>query len=288
MTLALFAGTGDLPGLIAARMAARLTVVCQMAGFPAVVSGPAPVLTYRLEGLGPLLVRLRAMGVTKICMAGALRRPVIDPGQVDPVTAPLLARLEPALRLGDDGTLRAVIGLFEDQGFTVLAASDLLPDLLPPAGVLTLAQPGPLAEGEANLGALTVAQMGRDDSGQACVVAGGRVLAREGPAGTDAMLAGLMAGNSPLDWPLDLAADLVGQAADWLSGDQPAGLLYKAPKPGQDRRADLPVIGPATADGVIRGGLAGIVIQAGGVMVIDLPDVLSRLNRAGRFLWVRP
>jgi DUF1009 family protein len=64
-------------------------------------------------------------------------------------------------------------------------------------------------------------------------------------------------------------------------------MLFKGPKPGQDRRADLPVIGPETARGAIRAGLAGIVIEAGGVMVLDQPEVLTLLDDAGLFLWVR-
>jgi hypothetical protein len=66
------------------------------------------------------------------------------------------------------------------------------------------------------------------------------------------------------------------------------GILFKAPKPGQDRRADLPVIGPGTAEGVARAGLSGIVIEAGGVMMLDASDTLARLDGAGLFLWVRP
>jgi UDP-2,3-diacylglucosamine hydrolase len=289
--IALFAGTGALPDIIATRAGDRLAVVCQMAGFPAVVPDRIPLITYRLENLGTLLDRLQVMGVTHVCMAGALRRPVIDGGLVDPVTAPLLALLEPALAQGDDGTLRAVIGLFEGQGFTVLAASDLAPDLLPAAGVLTRTAPGPDAAQDAKAGQDTVARMGRADQGQACIVRRGHTIAEESAAGTDAMLAALPRGAAPddgRDWPLSVATDLIGQAAVWLSGDAPrSGILFKAPKPGQDRRADLPVIGPGTADAVIGAGLAGIVIETGGVMVLDRAATVARLDAAGLFLWVR-
>ena len=54
------------------------------------------------------------------------------------------------------------------------------------------------------------------------------------------------------------------------------------------READLPVIGPATVTAAARAGLAGIVIAAGGVMVIDLPEVVRRCDAMGLFLWVRP
>jgi DUF1009 family protein len=37
-----------------------------------------------------------------------------------------------------------------------------------------------------------------------------------------------------------------------------------------------------------KAGLAGIVIEAGGVMVLDLAAVIETLNAHGMFLWVRP
>jgi DUF1009 family protein len=82
--------------------------------------------------------------------------------------------------------------------------------------------------------------------------------------------------------------------ADWFTGQQaprpdPAGgVLFKAPKPGQELRADMPLIGPDTAAQVVRAGLAGIAVQAGGVMVLDRARVVETLEVAGRFLWVMP
>ena len=49
----------------------------------------------------------------------------------------------------------------------------------------------------------------------------------------------------------------------------------------------MPAIGPHTIAGAARAGLDGIVIQAGGVMVLDLPETLKAAHDAGLFLWVR-
>ncbi len=67
----------------------------------------------------------------------------------------------------------------------------------------------------------------------------------------------------------------------------PGGLFYKAKKPTQDVRIDLPVIGVETVRGAAAAGLDGLVIQAGGVMVLDLEDVTAAVDEAGLFLWVR-
>ena len=266
--IALIAGTGALPGLLADALVAagEPPVICEMAGFGPDVRADLPRLRFRIETLGTLLQDLKSLGVTRICMAGAMRRPQIDRAAIDPLTAPLVPQLTAALAKGDDGTLRGIIALFEDHGFAIVGADQILARLLPDAGIWTEVPVGPAGHTDALVGLAEIAAMGRADTGQACVIREGRVIAREDAAGTDAMLQ-------------RLAADPVSSRA---------GILFKAPKPRQDRRADLPVIGPATAMLAAAAGLAGIIIQAGGVMVIDLPQVVTVLNRQGMFLWVRP
>lgn len=266
-TVALIAGLGRLPQVIvdALDRAGEAVVIAALQGFEPDLPGHA-VDAFRLERLVPFLDRLADRGVTHICLAGAVRRPALDPELFDARTAMLVPRIVAAMRPGDDSTLRTFLAIFEEHGFAILGAHDLAPELLPVEGVPTRATPGAEAAAGARLGEAAVAELGQTDTGQACVVAGGAVIAREGPEGTDAMLAAL---------PTGVAAGR-------------SGLLFKAPKPGQDRRADLPVIGPETARGAAAAGLGGIVIEAGGVMVLDLPQVIAILDAQGMFLWVRP
>ena len=46
-------------------------------------------------------------------------------------------------------------------------------------------------------------------------------------------------------------------------------------------------IGPDTITAACAGGLAGVVIEAGGVLVLDQMAVLAECDRLGLFLWVR-
>jgi DUF1009 family protein len=264
---ALIAGQGALPGVLLASLAARgePCTVAALQGFEPDLPG-TPVLVFRLERLVPFMDRLHDDGVTRVCFAGAVRRPALDPDLFDSQTAQLVPRILAAMRPGDDATLRTFLAIFEEHGFAVAGAHEIAPDLLPAEGVPTRAAPPPGAAGDARTGEAAVAEMGRSDTGQTCVVAAGTVIAREGPEGTDAMLAGLAAKAS----------------------EDRRGLLFKAPKPAQDRRVDLPVIGPDTARMCAAAGLAGIVIEAGGVMVLDLPEVVRTLDAQGMFLWVRP
>lgn len=254
--LALIAGTGDLPPAIVARRPDVL--VCALDGFEPDV----PVkITFRIEELGSFMAHLKGLGVREVCFAGLVRRPEIDPSAIDAATLPLVPVIRAAMAKGDDGALRAVLGLFEDHGFKIVAAHSLVPQLLPVAGVPTKRHPDARMMTDAVLGERVLITLGARDLGQACVIYDGDVLAQEDIAGTDAMIAEVRARG---------------------------GVLVKGPKPDQDRRADLPVIGIETVRGIVAAGLDGIVIEAGGVMVIDLDAVVSALDLHDKILWVRP
>jgi UDP-2,3-diacylglucosamine hydrolase len=112
--------------------------------------------------------------------------------------------------------------------------------------------------------------------------------------------------NDPMLWAVDTASDLVAGWADWLGGEatpqgetlqqRPSaprslaanGVFFKAPKPGQDRRVDLPTIGPDTMAAAAQAGLGAVVVEAGGVMILDLPQVLQIADKHGIVLWIRP
>ncbi|MGX9354046.1 LpxI family protein [Roseobacteraceae bacterium S113] len=290
--LALIAGQGALPAAVSAACAVP-PVVAALEGFWPQGLTPEPDLVWRVETMGTLLARLQARGVTEVCLCGAVERPSVDMGAIDDATLPLIPAMRDALATkGDDGVLRAVIGIFESAGFKVRAAHEVAPALLPPEGVLTEAQPGPEANDEARLGDAVSAEQGARDLGQACVIRDGGVIALETAEGTNAMLAGLPARGANDDLvtaTLDGVGDMLGAAADWLSGvpAQGQGMFYKAPKPGQDHRADLPVIGPETVHAVAAAGLAGLVIRTGGVMVLDQGQTLALCARHGLYLWVR-
>ncbi len=290
--LALIAGRGALPAAVAAAQASQ-PLVCSLEGY-----APDDLradMTFRLETIGTLIAELRARGVTDVCFCGAIDRPKVDPTRIDALTAPLVPIVAAAVQAGEDGALRAIMGLFEDAGMTAHAAHDLAPDLVLPPSHPTRMRAPDWAEADVAVALNVLASQGRADLGQACVIRAGAVLAREDARGTDSMLAGLSGHASPLlddgdmvSDIMDMAGEALGAAADWLSGDPPrSGLLFKAPKPDQDVRVDLPTIGPTTAQGAADAGLAGIVIAAHGVIVLDRPRVIDLLDAAEMFLWVR-
>lgn len=266
--LAIISGTGALPGLLADAAPER-PLVCAVEGVE--VSGPEVGIRFRIERLMPFLDQLHEAGVSRVAFAGGMRRPALDPALFDPATAQIVPSLVPALQAGDDATLRAILGLFEEAGFDVVGADDIAPHLVPGAGVLGPHRPSAADERDAARAAQIVAALGAADVGQGAVVAQGLCLAVEALPGTDAML------------------DFVAATAGGLRPDPKGakGTFYKAPKPGQERRVDLPALGPKTVRRAAAAGLAGIAWEAGGVLLLDRAAVESAAAEAGLFLWAR-
>jgi DUF1009 family protein len=259
--LAVIAGTGRLPKEVADRQANR-PLICAMEGSePDFVDAE---ISFRIEQLGSFLGRLQAAGVTDVCLAGAVSRPPIDPTAIDAATLPMVPVIQAALGAGDDGALRAVMGLIEQAGFTLRAAHEVAPDLLMPEGVPTQVQPGALDKADAERGAEVVAAMSAADIGQCCAIRARQAIAVENTFGTNWMLNSLS-----------------------LRPDGQGGVMFKAPKPGQDRRADLPTIGPLTVELAAKAGLSGVVLEAGGVIVLEQEKVIETCDRLGLFLWLR-
>jgi DUF1009 family protein len=261
--LAIIAGRGGLPAALVAALAER-PLVCALDGFAP--DGLMPDQVFRVERLVPFLNALADQGVARVTFAGAVQRPRLDPALFDPMTAQMVPRLLGAMQQGDDATLREVIAIFEETGIEVVGVDDLCPALVPGAGVLA-GTVTPADERDADRAAAIVTALGAVDVGQGCVVAAGLCLAVEALPGTDAMLAQVA------QLPRDL---------------RPAkGLFYKAPKPGQDRRIDLPALGVQTVRNAAAAGLAGICWQAGGVICLDLPAMQAEAIAQGLFLWAR-
>jgi DUF1009 family protein len=63
-----------------------------------------------------------------------------------------------------------------------------------------------------------------------------------------------------------------------------AGVLVKAPKPGQEERVDLPTIGPETVRKAAAARLAGIAVAAGQVLMAERAATIEAANQNGLFL----
>ncbi|HRO33628.1 MAG TPA: UDP-2,3-diacylglucosamine diphosphatase LpxI [Brevundimonas sp.] len=269
--LGLIAGGGDLPLAIARRCEAegRPVFVIRLAGFADAHLNRWPGADFGMAEIGGILKALKAQDCGSVCLAGNVSRPDFKTLKPDLKGASLLPGIVAAATKGDDALLRKILSVFEAEGFAVEGADDILGgDMLPPGALGRLA---PTLEQIADLKkALHVAEKaGELDIGQGAVVVDGLVLAVEAQEGTDAMLS-RVAG---------LPADLRGGPG------APKGALGKAPKPIQDLRVDMPVIGARTIELAATAGLAGVGGQAGRLILIDRAAIIAAADRLGLFVW---
>ena len=269
--LGLVAGGGRLPLAIAraCRERGRGLFVVRLTGHadPALQSFDGDAAG--VGEFGRAIGLLKAAGCTSVCFAGTVSRPDFESLQADEVGRASLPTLIEAAKAGDDALLRATARIFVDAGFALEGAHEVegAAETLP-AGLLGAVEPS--ADDRADCArALAVARMiGEQEIGQGAVVARGLVLAVEAQEGTDAMLARVAT----------LPAALRGFP------ELRRGVLAKAPKPVQDLRLDMPVIGPRTLEAAAAAGLAGVAGEAGAVIVLDVEETTAIADRLGLFI----
>jgi len=268
--LGLIAGGGGLPVEIAqhCERSGRPLFVIRLKGFAGADLSPYAGAEVGLAELGKCLKALKRAGCRSICLAGNVARPDFASLVPDLRGLMLLPKVVSAASKGDDALLRLLVGEFEKEGFAVEGAHEVMDDLSLPEGPLGAHMPTDDNLADARKALEVARAVGRLDVGQAAVVAHGLVLAVEAQEGTDALLARVA----------DLPAHLRGRPGQGM------GVLAKAPKPIQETRVDLPTIGLATVQGVARAGLAGIVGEAGHLLVLDREAVIALADELGVFI----
>lgn len=269
--LGLIAGGGALPVSVAARCEAegRPVFLVRLAGFADPHLARYPGIDAGMAEIGKVLSALRKAGCDAVCFAGTVSRPDFKTLKPDLKGATLLPGIVAAATRGDDALLRKILSIFEAEGYVIQGADDILGGETLPGGALGAIQPTPDQLDDLRKALYIAEKAGELDIGQGAVVCDGLVLAVEAQEGTDAMLA-RVAG---------LPADLRG------SGRARKGALAKAPKPIQDLRVDMPVMGARTVEMAAAAGLAGVGGVAGKLIVIDRDGVVAAADRLGLFVW---
>lgn len=263
--LGIIAGGGHLPALLLAHCQKRgvQSFAIALEGFadhPDVFKADHEVIG--LSRVGKIIKALKDKNCSHVCMIGPIKKPSLRSIIPDARGALLLPKLLGAAGQGDDALLRVVISELEGEGLTVLGIHEIMPGLLPKVGPLGDISPDEDAQADIVQGFQTAKHLGALDIGQAVIVQNQVVIGVEAVEGTDALLARCA--------PLML--------------NQGGGVLIKACKPQQERRADLPTIGLKTLEGVAEAGLKGIAIEAGRSLVVDRDAVRDRANVLGLFV----
>lgn len=268
-----------------------VAIICGGGGFPGAVAeavmrgGRRPVM-FALNGwadakvvdryahhwiaigqLGRFLRLARAEHCDRVMFVGTLLRPPLSQIRLDWRTICAMPQIVRAFRGGDDQLLSGIARVFEANGLKVIGISELAAEILVPEGVLGRHQPSERDQRDIARALALIAAIGPFDVGQAAVVADNHVLGIEAAEGTDNLLTRI--------------AELrrIGRVAT----PPGVGVLVKAPKPAQDRRFDLPSIGPQTIENAAHAGLAGVAVTANTTMMIDAAAVAAIADREKMF-----
>ena len=257
--IAIIAGAGRFP-LYAAEAAKRQGRRVIIIGLKGWVDAPLAACADAYEEVavgqvGALIRHLKAHGVAQAVLAGKVTKRVLLDGAsaFDLEAVALLAKAK-------DRSAPALIGAIGQrlarEGITLLDSSSFLETMLCPAGVLTQRKPSRDEQRDIELGCAAARALAAFDVGQTVVVKSGVVIAVEALEGTDAAI----------------------RRAHALAGE---GLVVvKAGAPKQDRRLDLPVVGPETLSTLAACRVSCLAMEAGVTLLLDRDAVVASANAA--------
>lgn len=211
--------------------------------------------------IGKAIKYLQENNISHIVFAGSVERPALSKISVDLEGAKLLALLLKEKFLGDDNLLKTTLKYFENKGFTILPASNFSEASGKQKGVITTSKPNTQELEDIEIAKTAFKKIGKLDVGQALIVSEKRIIAIEGAEGTDNMLR---------------------RSGQYIEGH---ALLFKAHKPGQDKRVDMPTIGPKTIEIMHNNNISGIVIDQN-VIILSQQETIDKANSLDIYIYV--
>ncbi len=257
-TIGLIAGGGRFPLLFAdsARRAGHEVVVAAFVNqtLPELERQVQAITWVKLGEFGKVAAALKRGGAESVVMLGGVAKArFFRDAWLDVAGLKLLAGV--AVR-SDDNLLRAVARWLEAQGLPVVDPTPFLRDRLAPEGVLGGRSPTDGEWADARYGLELARGIGKLDLGQTVIVKDRVGVAVEALEGTDACIR--------------RGGELARSGA----------VVVKAVKPHQDRRFDLPAVGPDTID-VMRGVKASVLaVEADATLVMDRDEMVRRADDA--------
>jgi DUF1009 family protein len=257
-TIGLIAGGGKFPILFAERARAaghRVVAVAHLHQTDEALPGSVDACSWiKLGQFGKIIEHLKAGGATRVVMLGHVTKArfFID-------VLPDLVGLELMRRVAvrsDDNLLRASAAILAEHGLPVMDPTPFLVDALATEGVLGRHQPTEEEWADARYGLTLAHAIGRLDLGQTVVVKDRCGVAVEALEGTDAC---------------------IKRGGELARG----AVVVKAVKPQQDRRFDLPAVGPRTIKSMAKAGCRVLAVEAGATLVMEPEELVRLADKAG-------
>ena len=255
--VAVIAGAGQFPFHVAdeARRQGIGVVAVGIRGWadPTLASHVEAYEELAIGELRRLIAWLKAQQVTQAIMAGKVTKEVLlDPRAL--FDAEVRAILATARDVSVPSLLGAVGERLSAHGITLLDSSTFLQACLCPVGVLTTRGPSAAESADIEVGVEAARALAAQDIGQTVVVKAKVIVAAEALEGTNAAI----------------------RRAHSLAG---SGLIVvKVASPAQDRRFDLPIIGPETMATCRESGVSCLALEAHAALLLERDAVLAAAN----------
>lgn len=265
--LGILAGNGLLPSMVA-RGAHALGLDVVVAGLRGEVDlAEIKELVEQAEEvpighLGAALRLFKDAGVSQAVMVGGVnKRHLFSRVRPDRLAAKVLLRLR---HFKDDAALRTLADVFAEEGVEIIDASRFVQQDIAASGLLSKRKLKDAEREDIAFGFALLHDLAPIDVGQTVLVRSGVILAVEAIEGTDACIRrGAELGR--------------GQSIITKAGT----VVCKRVKTGQDRRFDLPAIGPRTIATCSEAGIKVLAVEAGGTLLLDRASTIAAANKAG-------
>ncbi len=255
--IAIIAGTGNLP-IESAKYFLRqnkdFIVICL---FPKdneqklkeTVSGKAEVISQKFYKTKQTLKLLKEKNVDKILLIGKVdKKNILKNIKLDWLAIKTLAK---AVTKSDSSLMEAIINEIESQGIKVLKQNDILKTLFVPAGILTGKLTKELEE-EIKFGLEIANKLSLIDIGQTVVVKNKMIIAAEAIEGTDKCIKrGIELGQKDL-------------------------IICKTAHKNQNKKFDLPTLGPKSLEQIKRGQVKVIAWHSNKTFIANQNEFIKK------------
>ncbi len=163
----------------------------------------------------------------------------------------------------DNGIYSIIIKFFENHGFKIISPNTIAKDILVKSGVMTNCEIPKKQKEDIEKGVDILKGIIKYDIGQAMIINNGLVLGVEAVEGTN---------------------ELIKRCFKYKD-QEIGGILIKLCKPNQDKRLDLPCIGPDTIKNIAKYSYKGIVVEAKKSIIIASETTIKLANENKIFIY---
>jgi hypothetical protein len=264
--LGILAGAGNLPKHVADACKEKSISYCVIGLDDEIdahlFEGEKNLHKFKIHSVSKIIAKLKEEGVTHVTLTGRVKRADLARLLLDIKGAKLLALI---LKNGiaDNAILTTIMKFIEKEGFKIVAPESIASDIIVQKGSLTKVKPDESAIQDINQGLKVLKGIASFDVGQSLVIQGGLTLGVEAAEGTD---------------------ELIKRCGEVKQVVDVAPILIKVAKPNQDRRVDLPCVGPQTIELAFKYGIRGIAVDAGSTLLIEPEETIKLANKYKIFI----